>query len=362
MGDEDLVGRREWLEAAVWMAGFAGLAFLVFRAEAGSLRTALVAGGAAAVVAGIVLGVTSPARRSKRMLGVSAIATLVLVVLWMREGSLQAMGVASGIGGGVAAIAAIYVFHPRLDYWMLPREIRRKHNEHLLWLAANVVRAKNDLVGSWRRPGARTAALNKMQLVYDSLPFLPPSLIDRDLEASGEDRERVASYKRVAEEVTGPEEDPLEDGRRIYQVNLHAAFGLLMLSVGYELAGHGYVTELWERNVADWVVCARRQHQALKRPFGLAASEEQLLNLLNRLLSLEFQENATKRFQEGDKVRIRAPNMEWGETVRLSADPKIVGRRPENKVPIWRLAVIDANGATGVFELDRRYFEAAPIG
>lgn len=362
MVDEDLAGRRDWLAAAVWVVAFAGVAFLVFRVEEGSLRTAFVAGGAAALVAGIVLGVTSPARRSKRMLGVSVIASLVLVVLWMREGSLQAMGVASGIGGGVAAIAAIYVFHPRLDYWMLPRETRRKHNEHLLWLAGNVVRAKNDLITSWRRPGARTEALHAMRLVYSSMPFLPPSLIDGDLEASKEDREKVARYKRVAEEVAGPEEDPLEDGRRIYQLNLQMAFGLLMQGVGYELAGHGYVTALWERNLADWVVCARRQYQALKRPFGLAASEEQLLNLLNRLLSLEFQENATKPLQEGDKVRIRAPNKEWGETVRLSADPKIVGRRPDNGVPIWRLEVTDANDDTGMFKVDRRYFEAAPTG
>lgn len=108
-------------------------------------------------------------------------------------------------------------------------------------------------------------------------------------------------------------------------------------------------------------MCAQRQYRALRRPLGSAAAEDQLLNLLDRLHTHEFNANAVQPLKEGDLVRIRTSETNWTGTLKLMSGPKIVGRR-QTGLPVWRLEVVDAVDAQTTVICDRIAFEAAPDG
>jgi hypothetical protein len=284
-----------------------------------------------------------------------------LVVYWSQEGSVKAANIAGGVSAVVAISAAFYVLHPRLNYWLLPHKTRRDHNTYVAWLTLTISNARVVLAGSRGCGGARTNALGTVHLTSRSLPTVPPSLIDTHFGGPADLIEEIAGFQKVAEEVIGTRERALEDPRLTYQMNLITALGLLLRGVGYELGGHGHVTDLWEQNLADWVMCAQRQYRALKRPLGAAATEDQLLTLLDRLHTHEFNANATKPLREGDLVRIRTSETEWIDTLKLTSDPVIVDRR-ETGLPVWKLEVVDAVGAEAEFTCDRTAFEPAPSG
>ncbi len=276
-----------------------------------------------------------------------------------QERLVDAAGIAGGVSALVAITAAVYVFHPRLNYWLLPRQVRRDHDSYLLWLTFCVGNAHTELAGSSGQGGVRTEALGTVHLISESLPFVGPSLIDVHFGVAPEVREQLANFQKVAEAVIGTSDRALEDPRMIYQLNLIAALGELLKGVGYELGGHGYVTELWAQNLRDWVVCAQRQYRALKRPLGIAAAEGQLLNLLDRLHTQEFSANAVQPLKTGDLVRIRTSETDWTDTLKLTSDPVIVNRR-ETGLAVWKLEVIDAADAQTTFVCDRTTFEPAP--
>ncbi len=280
-------------------------------------------------------------------------------MLWNQAETVKAANIAGGLSAVVAVTAAVYVFHPRLNYWLLPRKIRREHNTYLAWLTLSISNAHTVLAGSWGKGGERTEALRAVHVTSGGLAFVPPSIIDCEFGASQDDMDRTARFKKVAEAVTGTEDRALEDPRMTYQLNLIAALGQLLKGVGYELGGHGYVTDLWEQNLGDWVVCAQRQYRALKRPLGSAAAEGQLLNLLNRLYAPEFSAHATQPLREGDLVRIRTSEIEWTGTLKLTSDPEIVNRR-ESGLAVWKLELVDAVDARTTFICDRTAFEPAP--
>ena len=89
------------------------------------------------------------------------------------------------------------------------------------------------------------------------------------------------------------------------------------------------------------------------------SAEDQLLNLLDRLHSHEFNANAVQPLKEGDLVRIKTPGAEWIDTLKLTSEPAIVDRR-ETGLPVWRLEVVDAVGIEAVLTCDRTVFEPAP--
>ncbi len=281
------------------------------------------------------------------------------VVFRNQEGSVRAADIAGGVSAVVAITAAFYVLHPRLNYWLLPYRTRRDHNTYVAWLTLTISSARVLLSGSRGNAGARTDALGLVHLTSRSLPDVPPGVIDVHFGAPADLMEQIAGFQKVAEEVIGTKERALEDPRLTYQMNLITALGHLLKGVGYELGGHGYVTDLWEQNLADWVMCAQRQYQALKRPLGSAAAEDQLLNLLDRLQTHEFNANAVQPLKEGDLVRIRTSETEWINTLKLTTDPVIVDRR-ETGLPVWRLEIVDALGAEAAFTCDRTAFEPAP--
>ena len=221
--------------------------------------------------------------------------------------------------------------------------------------------ASTVLAGSRGNAGARSEALGTVHLTSASLPHVPPSIVDVHFGATSVVKEQVAGFKKVAEEVIGTSDQALEDPRLTYQMNLIAALGQLLRGVGYELGGHGYVTDLWQLNLADWVMCAQRQYQALKRPLGSAAAEDQLLNLLDRLHSHEFNANAVQPPKRGELVRFRTSETKWTATLRLISDPKIVNRR-DTGLPVWRFEVIDVVGTETTVICDRTAFEPAPGG
>ncbi len=284
-----------------------------------------------------------------------------LVVFWSQEGSVKAANIAGGVSAVVAIIAAFYVLHPRLNYWLLPHRTRRDHNTYVAWLTLTVSNARVLLAGSRGNAGARTDALGIVHLTSGSLPNVPSSAIDIHFGGPADLMEQITGFQRVAEGVIGTRGRALEDPRLTYQMNLITALGHLLRGVGYELGGHGYVTDLWEQNLGDWVMCAQRQYRALKRPLGSAAAEDQLLNLLDRLHTHEFNANAVQPLKEGDLVRFRIPEVEWIDTLKLTSDPVIVDRR-ETGLPVWRLEVVDAVGTEAVFTCDRTVFEPAPSG
>ena len=283
-----------------------------------------------------------------------------LVFRWL-QGTIEAASVAGGVSALVAVVAAVYVLHPRLNYRLVRRKTRRTHNAYVAWLAVTISNANVVLIGSRGRAGARTHALGDVHLTGRGLPFVPPSTIDAHFDVSPEDQEQIAAYKKAAEEVIGTKNRPLEDPRLAYQVNLVRALGCLMRGVGFELGGHGYVTDLWRQNLEEWVVCAQRQHRALKRALGPAAPEEQLLNLLDRLSTSDFYDNATKPLKDRDLVRIWSAGSGWSGTLKLTSDPQLVNRRTSG-LPVWELEIIDAIGTQATFTVDRTEFEPAPSG
>ena len=237
--------RTDGVKLVAWVVVAAGLALAVLWWHTRSFLAAGVASGVSALVAIAISRIPSRAGRAKTVLVVWAPSAFALAVIGRQEGSLQAAGIASGVSAGIAVTAALYVFHPRLNYWLLPLATRRRHNDYVLWLAANIVRASSGLAGSSGTAGARTDALRTIHVVSNSLPYFTPSRIDMDIDISEEEREVIAGFQRVAEEVLGPVERPLEHSRLIYQINLNTALGHLLSGVGYELGGHGYVTDLW---------------------------------------------------------------------------------------------------------------------
>ena len=289
------------------------------------------------------------------MLGLS----IGFVMFWNQVDSVKVANIVGGVSAAVAIAAAVYVFHPRLNYWLLPRKTRREHNTYVAWLTLSISNAHTVLAGSWGKGGERTESLHAVHLISGGLPFVPPSVIDFEFGATQADMERIAGFKKVAEAVIGTEDRALEDPRMTYQINLIAALGQLLKGVGYELGGHGYVTDVWAQNLGDWVVCAQRQYRALKRPLGSAAAEGQLLNLLDRLYAHEFTAHATEPLREGDLVRIRTSEAEWTGTLKLTSDPEIANRR-ESGLAVWRLEVVDAVDARTTFICDRTTFEPAP--
>ena len=281
-----------------------------------------------------------------------------LVFRWL-QGSIEAASVAGGVSALVAVVAAVYVLHPRLNYRLVRRTTRRTHNAYVGWLAVTVSNANVVLTASRGNAGARTRALGNVHLTGRALPFVPSSVIDAHFDVSPEDQEQIAAYKEAAEEVIGTKNRPLEDPRLAYQMNLVRALGSLMRGVGYELGGHGYVTDLWRQNLEEWVVCAQRQHRALKRALGPAAPEEQLLNLLDRLSTSDFYDNATKPLRDGDLVRVWNAGGGWSGTFKLTSDPELVARRTSG-LPVWDLEIVDAQGTQAKFTVDRTEFEPAP--
>lgn len=286
-------------------------------------------------------------------------AIAAYLVVRYQDGSAQAAGIASGFSALVAISAAVYVLQPRLNYWLLRRETRRLHDTYVAWLTLTVSNVRDLLAGSRGTGGARTDALCTIHLVSTSLPNVPPNIISAHFAARADVMERIATFRRVAEEVIGTRDKALEDPRLVYQMNLVRALGLLLRGAWEELGGHGYVTELWENNLEDWVVCSQRQYRALKRPLGPSAAENQLLNLLDRLLSNEYSATAVRPLKQGDLVRIRTSETEWIDTVKLTSDPELVGRR-DSGLPVWRLEVVDAAGVEARLTRDRMAFEPAP--
>ncbi len=287
------------------------------------------------------------------------ILSIGFVMFWNQAESVKAANIAGGVSAVVAITAAVYVFHPRLNYWLLPRKTRREHNTYVAWLTLNIGNARTVLAGSWGKGGERTEALRTVHLTSGGLPFASPSVIDCEFGAPQDEMDGIARFKKVAEAVIGTEDRALEDPRMTYQINLISALGQLLIGVGYELGGHGYVTYLWQQNLGDWVTCAERQYRALKRPLGSAAAEGQLLNLLDRLYAPDFTAHATEPLREGDLVRIRTSEIEWTGTLKLTSDPEIVNRR-DSGLPVWRLEVVDAVDARTTFICDRTTFEPAP--
>ncbi len=298
---------------------------------------------------------------AKTTIFTAAPAAAALAVIRYQQGSAQAAGVASGISALVAITAAIYVLHPRLNYWLLPSRVRKRHNEYVAWLTLAIGNVRFDLTDGRGRAGSRTDALGILYVASRSIPGAPSSPLDIHLSPPEELANLIAGYREVAEGIVGSRDRPLEDPRLVYQLNLNRALSGLLGGVAFELGGHGYVTDLWEQNLEEWVICAQRHYRALRRPLGPSASEDQLLNLLDRMHTHGFDENSFRPLQEGDLVRTRVSEAEWTDTLKLTADPVVVGYR-DTGLPVWRLEVVDVAGAEATFINDRQWFEPAPSG
>lgn len=149
------------MKVAAWAVAAAGVAFAVLWWHARSFLAAGVASGISALAVVAISRIPSRAGRAKAGFAVIVPSVLALVIVGRQEGSLQTAGIASGVSAAVAVTAAIYVFHPRLNYWFLPLETRRMHNRHALWLAAHIMRVSSLLAGSRARrgPGQRRFSL-----------------------------------------------------------------------------------------------------------------------------------------------------------------------------------------------------------
>ena len=275
-----------------------------------------------------------------------------------RTAAVEAADIAGGISATIAVIGAFALLYPRLKYVLLPRKLRRLHRAHIKWLTLTVSEAFVALSGSTGTAQVRTEALVALHTVSKSHPGMPASVIDDMLDLPEQTEKEIAAYKQATEQVTVS--GALEGPRLEYQIKLFLALGKLQSGVGYELGGHGYVTDLWKRSLMDWVLCASTLNRVLERPFDPPPSEEQLSNLHDRLNSPEFNEHATKPLTEGSLVRIRQSETEWIDTLRLTADPEIVARR-DSGMPIWKLEVVDALGVEETFVRDRTSFEPAPV-
>ena len=291
----------------------------------------------------------------------AAPAVAAFAVFRYQQGSAQAAGMASGISALVAITAAVYVLHPRLNCWLLPSRVRKRHNEHVAWLTLAIGNVRFDLNDSRGRAGSRADALRILYIASRSIPGAPPSPLDIHFPPPAELANLIAGYREVAEGIVGSRDRPLEDPRLVYQLNLTRALSRLLGGVVFELGGHGYVTDLWKQNLEEWVICAQRQYRALRRPLGPSANEDQLLNLLDRMHTHGFDENSIRSLQAGDLVRTRVSEAEWTGTLKLTADPVVVGYR-DTGLPVWRLEVVDVAGAEASFINDRQWFEPAPSG
>lgn len=213
--------------------------------------------------------------------------------------------------------------------------------------------------GSTGRAGARTEALATIYIATSALPHFPPSPLDDLFDVPDAFRADLARSKEAAEQAINS--GGLEDARFAYQSNLLLAFGKFASAAGYELGGHGYVTDHWEQNLFEWIECARKQSDALRKPLGPPAPDTQLLNLLDRLNSVDVGDYLTKPLTKGKMVRIRNDDGSWSGTLKLTADPKRVDEF-EAILPSWELSVIDRNDNEETYVLDRRSFEPAPLG
>ena len=106
-------------------------------------------------------------------------------------------------------------------------------------------------------------------------------------------------------------------------------------------------------------MCAVKQYQALRSPLGPPASEDQLLQLLDRLSSLGISDHLVEPLKKEHLVRIRDDNGEWTGTFKLTSNPDLVGHL-ETGMPVWKLDIIDREGTEVSFIRDRTGFEPAP--
>lgn len=306
--------------------------------------------------------------RKPRIRTASLTTTLLTVVFsilvgWMvaehRTTAVQAADIASGIGAVLAVLGAFYVLRRQLNYSFLWPGTRWTHRNHIQWLAMTISDAVVTLAGSAGKGGARNDALVRVHLATNSLPGVPPSALDEHIAVSQESVDEINRFKRNTERVT--KRGALDDARHNYQQNLFNAIGLLAVKGGYELGGHGYVTDIWERSLMDWVMCATKLHASLNSPLSQPLAEDQLLGLLARLNSPDFEENATKSLNAGDMIRIRYPTTNgWSDTLKLTANPEMIDRHG-SEIPIWELQIVDAQGNKSTIHADPTGFEPAPI-
>ena len=274
-----------------------------------------------------------------------------------RQPSVQAAEIAGGISAAIAILVGFLILHPRLNYLLMPRKTRKAHVRHLQHVMSLVSQATVAISGSKGYANVRTGALAAVYLSTTALPNVPPGRLEEHFEVPEDLKDELANCKAAAEETI--ERGGLEGARFMYQTNLVNALGELVKAACYELGGHGYVTEYWERNLVEWNMCAIKQFQALRSPLGPSAPEAQLLSLLDRLSSIDVQDHMTRPLMEGDLLRVQEDSGKWTDTLKLTSDPQLVGHL-ETGMPVWALDIIDANGTTVGFIRDRTGFEPAP--
>ena len=274
-----------------------------------------------------------------------------------RSPSVQAADIASGISAIIAIAVGFVVLYPRLDYLFLPRQTRKSHKKQLQHVMTLVSRAFVVFSGRAGNPGDRTGALVMVYITSRALPNVPPSALDSHFDMPKEINTELAQLKEAVEETIGAR--GLENPRLIYQTNLFNALGELVKGAAFELGGHGFVTETWERNLVEWSMCALKQHQALRNPLGPPASEDQLLQLLDRLISADISGHLVEPLKKGHPVRIQNDHGEWIGPHKLISNPVLVDRL-DTGMPVWKLAITDREGAKKSFRRDRTGFEPAP--
>ena len=289
------------------------------------------------------------------------LAIVLSLVGWLafqfRTPSVQAADIAGGISATIAIIIGFLVLYPRLDYLLLPGGTRKAHRQllqHVILLASKATVAMS---GSRGHAGVRSEALATLYLTSKALPHVPPGGLDRHLDIPEEIQAELDRCKLAAEEAI--KAGGLESTRFIYQTNLFNALGELIKATAYELGGHGYVTEHWERNLVEWNMCAVRLYHGLRSPLGPPIHEDQLLRLLDRLSSVDDGDYITERLKNGNLVRLKQDDGEWTGTLKLTSDPKLVDHL-ETGMPVWELSIVDRNGSKAEFTCDATGFEPAP--
>lgn len=159
--------------------------------------------------------------------------------------SIRAADVTSGVAALIAVIGVFAALHPRLNYVLLPRKVRKTHINQIGWLTTSMSGVFVGLSGSTGEGGLRTDALATVHIMSRLIPKLPPGRIDEHFEVPKELLDEINRHKKAAEEVLKARKG-LEGPRWLYQQNLYNALGELIKKAGYELGGHGYVTDLWE--------------------------------------------------------------------------------------------------------------------
>lgn len=172
--------------------------------------------------------------------------------------------------------------------------------------------------------------------------------------------EWIKSGKESAEQLL----DVLEGDRKMYFMNLMRGLSLLSNPIAAEIGGHGYITEYWEEEAQDWLICLTKLVENIQAyPLGSAPSEEQLLLLLNRMLTNTNERPLSRPLVKGGLVRCRTATGDLAGPYELVQNPEhvnVVESASNGVPPLWRLLLMDGEAKQQIVMGSGSSFEIAP--